>query len=106
MRYSADLKARVLAACAEPGAVVAHVAREHGLYASLVYTWRRSAAEAVNTARPVVREHTEFVALPFQASPFASEIRIELHAADTMVNVHWPLAAAPECARWLRELLA
>ena len=34
-RHSAELKARVLDACAEPGASVARIALEHGLNANL-----------------------------------------------------------------------
>lgn len=40
-RHSAELKAKVLAACAEPGASVAAVALAHDLNANLVHKWRR-----------------------------------------------------------------
>ena len=38
-RHSAELKARVLAACNEPGASIAAVALSHGLNANLVRKW-------------------------------------------------------------------
>lgn len=41
--HSAQLKQRVVAACAVPGASVARIALEHGLNASLVHRWRRVA---------------------------------------------------------------
>jgi len=47
-RHSAELKAKVLAACAEPGASVAAVAHAHDLNANLVHKWRRR-----RDARPV-----------------------------------------------------
>jgi transposase len=40
-RHPAELKAKVLAACDEPGASVAAVAQAHGLNANLVHKWRR-----------------------------------------------------------------
>jgi transposase len=39
-RHSSDLKAKVLAACAEPGASISGVALAHGLNANLVRKWR------------------------------------------------------------------
>jgi transposase len=35
----------------------------------------------------------------------AQEITIELRRGATTVKVAWPLAAAADCAAWLRELL-
>jgi transposase len=40
-RHGAELKDKVLAACDEPGASVAAVARAHDLNANLVHKWRR-----------------------------------------------------------------
>ena len=40
-RHAAELKARVLAACDEPGASVAAIARAHDLNANLVHKWRK-----------------------------------------------------------------
>lgn len=40
-RHSAELKAKVLTACDEPGASVAAVAHAHDLNANLVHKWRR-----------------------------------------------------------------
>ena len=42
-RHDGQLKGRVVAACAQPGASVAHIALEHGLNANLVHRWRRIA---------------------------------------------------------------
>ena len=66
-RHADELKARVLAACAEPGASVAAVAQAHGLNANLVHKWRRGCgAPMYNAARPVcsaVTAGAEFIAL-------------------------------------------
>lgn len=99
-RHSAQLKEQVLAECARPGASVAAVAMSHGLNANVVHKWRRQAAGTVSS--PVA----SFV--PVSVTPALREdpvIRIELRRGVTTVNVAWPVAAAGECAAWLRELL-
>lgn len=45
-RHSAELKARILAECAVPGASVAKVAMAHGINANIVHGWRKLAREA------------------------------------------------------------
>lgn len=84
-RHSQELRALVLAACAEPDASVAAVAQAHGLNANLVHKWRRGAARAavtmVKTPTGGDLRASGFVplALPTQP-PMApmSDIRIEL----------------------------
>lgn len=102
-RHAADLKQRVLAACAEPGASVAQVALAHGLNANLVHKWRR--LSTVNgTARGGRQD--EFVALALAPNPaVVGDIRLELRRGAIAVNVTWPLSASSECAAWLREIL-
>lgn len=103
-RHSAELKARVVAECAQPGASVAAVAMAHGLNANLVHRWRRLAdGAAASASRQIAAPH--FVPLAIAPEPAAADIRIELRRGATSVNVSWPQAAAAECAGWLRELL-
>lgn len=104
--HSAQLKAEVVAACAEPGASVAAVALAHRLNANLVHKWRREAArvKGVPTLRTASgalpsASRAEFVALPLPAA--AAEIRVEIRRGSASVAVHWPLSAAGECAAWL-----
>ena len=119
-RHADELKARVLAACAEPSASVAAVAQAHGLNANLVHQWRRGCgAPTYSAARPVrtaVTAGAEFipVALPTTtvvapatngqaiAMPSA-DIRIEWRRGAAAIAVSWPVSAAPECARWLLQ---
>ena len=54
-RHADELKARVLAACAEPGASVAAVAQAQGLNANLVHKWRRGCGAPTNIAAWPVR---------------------------------------------------
>jgi transposase len=104
--YSAELKAQVMAQCDAPGASVARVALAHGINANVVHRWRQRVREgrtAVTLPAP-----SEFVpvSLTTAAPPSAdSDIRIELRRGATAMTISWPLAAAAECAGWLREWL-
>ena len=103
-RHGAELKARVLAACDEPGASVAQVAMAHGINANLVHKWRRSPKPKRTMAA------SQFIELPLPAS-FAhapaptSDIRIEVRRGSTSMSINWPVQAAGECGMWLSELL-
>ena len=110
-RHAAELKARVLAACGEPGASVAAVARAYDLNANLVHKWRRGVAAPARPSASFSASHgaREFIALALpsrEAVPTAlADIRIELRRGATSVAVSWPLAAADQCAAWLRGWL-
>lgn len=110
-RHAAELKARVLAACDEPGASVAAIARAYDLNANLVHKWRRGVARPARPAASSRIAHVagEFIALALpsrEAVPAApADIRIELRRGATSVAVSWPLAAADQCAAWLRGWL-
>ena len=101
-RYSAELKQQILAQCARPNASVASVALSHGINANVVHKWRQLAHDP-STKRPV----STFVpvALPVLSSAPAPDIRIELRRGATSVTLTWPLAAAGQCADWMRDLL-
>jgi transposase len=113
-RHSAELKAKVLAACDEPGASVAAVALAHDLNANLVHKWRRRRAAL---ALPAIGHDTPapgFVAVslpssaPSPAKPTSSPaapIRIAIERGSSRINVSWPVTAAAECGAWLREWL-
>lgn len=96
-RHGAELKARILAECAQPGASVAQVAMSHGINANVVHKWRR-----LSGVPPV----PAFVPVALAPSPAAApDIRIELRHGHTSMAVTWPVSAASECAAWMRELL-
>ena len=100
-RHSAEVKAQVLAECAEAGASVAQVAMAHGINANVVHKWRRNASGkllAGPAAFVPVSVHESITAPP-------ADIRIELRHGATSMAVTWPAAATAECAAWMRELL-
>lgn len=101
--HPAQLRALILAECAAPGASVAKVAREHGLNANLIHTWRRQQRQRQDS-QSAAAATGEFIALPVAQPPAQAscgDIRIELRRGATTVNVSWPGEAAGECAAWL-----
>jgi transposase-like protein len=130
-RHSDDLKAKVLAACTEPGASISGVALAHGLNANLVRKWRsgRGTKRAGMAITPTAGIHAppapldaapEFVAvqMPAPAKPAARAqvepmaaapsgealIQIDLRRGPLHLSVRWPIAAAEDCRAWLGEL--
>ena len=104
-RYDTAFKAQVLAECEVAGASVAKVAMSHGINANVVHRWRQLAREGGTKVAP---PRNEFVPVPLAATAAAaadSDIRIELRRGATAMTIRWPVAAAGECAAWLRELL-
>jgi transposase len=118
-RHSAQFKALMLEQCAAPGASVAKVAMSHGVNANIVHGWRKLARErdgaAVSppspTALPVktAASMPQFVPVSMARttpSPAAlADIQIELRRGATAMKITWPIAAAAECAAWMREWL-
>ena len=113
-RHSLEFKERVLAACAEPGASIAAVARSFELNDNLVHQWRRGRGVGKTKLEiPLAQKAPEFVelSLPAPISPQtelaapSESIRIELKRCALGVNVLWPLSAAGDSAAWLRESL-
>lgn len=110
-KHSAELKARVLSECAQPGASVAAIAQVNGLNANLVHRWLRLARPAIMAAGPVAPGNGgagAFIALTLPQQPAPArlpDIRIELRRGATVVNIHWPVQGGGDCAAWLREWL-
>jgi len=123
--HSAEFKAKVLAACEEPGASIAGVAVAHGLNPNLVRKWligRGLKRTGLPTPRlspkaAAVVPNIDAQAAPMAFVPVALEaaaaatvrstqtIEIELHRGGTDLAVRWPASEAGHCAAWLRELL-
>jgi len=115
-KHSAEFKAKVVSACRKPGVSIAAVALANGLNANLLRRWLVAeewapAAKPIETASAVPArsgvESSRFIPIQVESSVVraAREITIELRRGATVVKVAWPLAAAADCAAWLRELL-
>ena len=102
-RHADELKARVLAACAEPVASVAAVVQAHALNANLVHKWWRGCGFFALTLPA-----TAIAAPATNGQPMttpAADIRIEWRRGSAAIVVSWPVSAAPECARWLAQCM-
>jgi len=111
------LKTLVLQQCAAPGASVAKVAMSHGVNANVVHDWRKLARERDGIALPPPGPTTLLAQtaagvpqfLPVSVAqttslPAPVDIQIELRRGATAMKITWPIAAAAECAAWMREL--
>jgi hypothetical protein len=97
------------------GVSIAAVALANGLNANLLRRWvahseAQNAGRAVPGAAPVVAADgvVPFVPLTVRDDDGRGaerSIRIEVQRGAGRVQVHWPLAAAAECAAWLRGWL-
>lgn len=108
-RFAPDFKHRIVAACKQPGASVARIAREHDLNANLVHKWIRQAR--TNTLPAVT---PGFVALPVNSaqaprpSPSYREderVHLEIPFRQQSIKVSWPVFQSDRCLALLRELL-
>jgi transposase len=115
-KHSAEFKAEVVAACRKPGVSMAAVALANRLNANLLRRWVVAEEQARGTKRidtvsaPSALSNVDdraFIPISVERPPLATaqEITIELRRGATVVKVGWPLAAAADCAIWLRELL-
>ncbi len=104
--YSAELKLQVVSACAQPGASIAAVAKQHGINANIVHHWLREHREGTLINRPQTFVPVTLSAATEPAATLPTgDIRIEVKRANATVVVHWPLAGGAACAHWLRECL-
>ena len=104
-RYSAEQKLQVMAECEVAGNSVASVAMARGINANVVHRWRQLSRD---TTAPKSTNAGQFVPVSLTDVPAQEkvpDIHIELRRGPMAVTITWPLAAAAECATWLRELL-
>ena len=97
-RHSPAFKARVLAACTEPGASIAAVARHYQLNANLVHKWRKSAEEDFNQTS----EPPGFLALPVSPAMADADSKVTLTIGE--LTIHWPISHINQAVPWLKAL--
>lgn len=111
-RHSAQFKSDAVQACLEPGAVIAHVARQLGINHKMLSRWvnrhRRQLAQdqpAFVLWSPPERERVPDQALGSQPQMHREPIRVSCSRGTQQVTIEWPLSAARQCAEFLREWL-
>jgi len=115
-KHSDEFKAQVVTACSQSGVSIAAVSMAHGVNANLARRWISEAGEPARELIELQRAEPEIaapksappppfvpVAMPSTTAP--SEIHVELRRGSMAITVTWPVAAAAECAAWMRELL-
>ena len=112
---SDEFKADAVAAAQQPGMSMAAVALAKGVNANLLRRWVREAEVqapvAPKTTQPWIPARPAFVQVPVPTPVPApsggdgGDIRLQLQRGPTTITVTWPVAAAGECAHWMRELL-
>jgi len=114
--HSPEFKARVLAACRQPGASIAAVALAHGINANVVHKWlagigmKRSGqhlpAAASSPVTPV-----QFLPLGLSANGTehgvaanSHDIRLDLDLGAVQIKLNCPRGSAPSAAALLHAL--
>lgn len=117
-RHAPEFKARVIAACLQPGVSIAAVALANGLNANFLRSWVKayrnqqplavgSSIESNRGSVSPTRSTPTLVPVSVQRSNEDSPGRIELEIRrqQTVVQIRWPASEAAACAQWLRDLL-
>lgn len=101
-QYSASFKARILAACEQPGASVAGVALANGLNTNLVHNWRRIAkAQPAEASAPASSDFIPVpITVPDQHHSNGESVMLEVG----QIKAHWPLTHIDRAIDWLRLL--
>lgn len=129
-RYSLALKARLVAACSEPGASVAAIALAHGLKAKLLYRWVSEQRQKQSNASNATSTHTAtgFVQLaaalpgaaagpasncaPFAArtaapcTPATQHLQLHFSRGDLQISLNLPAHQHTQCAALLKLVLS
>ena len=117
-RHAPEFKARVIAACLQPGTSVAAIALANGLNTNLLRNWIRAHRDqsqsdiAIGVERdpggvPAKRSLPSLVPVRVQTPNDAPSkaIEIEVRRQQTVVAIRWPASEATACGQWLRDLL-
>lgn len=126
-RYSLALKARLVAACSEPGASVAAIALAHGLKAKLLYRWVSEQRQKQSNANSAHTAATGFVqlatTLPAAAAPTshcapaamraatqdappAQHLQLHFSRGDLQISLNLPAHQHTQCAALLKLVLS
>jgi peptidyl-tRNA hydrolase len=99
-RFSKAFKAKIVAACHQPGASVAGVALTNKLNANMVHRWLR-AAKTKTVASP---ESADFIAISVHEPAQSADDRGFVILEVGSIKVHWPLSQIQHSIAWLRAL--
>ena len=117
-RHAPEFKARVIAACLQPGVSIAAVALANGLNANFLRSWVKAHRDqqrsdiVIGVERdpggvPAKRPAPSLVPVRVQTPSDAPSrtIEVEIRRQQTVVAIRWPASEAMACGQWLRDLL-
>ena len=117
-RHSPEFKARVIAACLQPGVSIAAIALANQLNANFLRGWVKAYRDRQRAEMPVTPNHddsrvsancppTTFVpvALPVTEVQPPSSIQIEIRRHQAVFQIAWPVSESTAFAQWLRDVL-
>ena len=117
-RHAPEFKARVIAACLQPGVSIAAVALANGLNANFLRSWVKAHRDqqrsdiAIGVERdpggvPAKRPAPSLVPVRVQtpSGEPSRTIEVEIRRQQTVVAIRWPASEATACGQWLRDLL-
>ena len=117
-RHAPEFKARVIAACLQPGVSIAAVALANGLNANFLRSWVKAHRDqqrsdiVIGVERdpggvPAKRPAPSLVPVRVQTPSDAPSrtIEVEIRRQQTVVAIRWPASEATACGQWLRDLL-
>ena len=117
-RHAPEFKARVIAACLQPGVSIAAIALANGLNANFLRSWVKAHRDqqrsdiAIGVERdlgsvPAKRPPPSLVPVRVQAPSDepSRTIEVEIRRQQTVVAIRWPASEATACGQWLRDLL-
>lgn len=114
--HSPEFKARVLAACRQPGASIAGVAQAHGVNANVVHKWlagigMKRCAQPSPGAMPLPVAPTQFVPVSLSTSSLEhgmsaghQDIHLDLDLGAMQIKLHCPRDSATSAATLLHAL--
>lgn len=114
--HSPEFKARVLAACRQPGASIAAVAQAHGVNANVVHKWlagigMKRCAQHLPAAAPSPVAPMQFLPVGLSTSGLehgvsagSQDVHLDLDVGTMQIKLHCPRDSAASAAALLRAL--
>jgi len=96
-RHSPEFRAKIVAACTQPGVSIAAVARQYQLNANLVHKWRKAQVVDSNSTP----EPPGFLALP-RPNTVTDVHQVTLTLGE--LTIQWPLNHIHQAVPWLKAL--
>jgi len=115
--YARQFKAELVAACQQPGASIAAIARGHGMNANVLHRWLKEhersgchqlVAASSSGSAALTSPAPAFIALKLPSGmqePPTCDIKVELRKGAVSMTLTWPARAAGDLAHWTRAVL-